>query len=500
MRPSDTMLSLVRPAYGWPGRAAATLAPSVPFADRYLLVLGVALLGYGLMGRGFAYVGLPPLFVGEMLLAAGLVALVGTGGLGRVLTLGPMPVLLALMGWVLVRTLPFLGAYGLDAVRDAMIVGYGLFAFVVAGLIAARPERLRTLFVRYRVFAVVMLAVAWAAYLVVRQAPGLVPTWPWAGDTRIVENKPGDLLVHLAGITAFLVLGFRRATPLLLALLVLGVGIMMIGNRGGMLGYLLAMGLFALMKPREARFGRLAYVAVLLVALALVADTSHLSTNEGSRTLAVEQIWENVRSVFGQSEASALNTTTEWRLEWWERIADETFNGPYFWQGRGFGVNLATVHGFDVDALGSLRSPHNGHITFLARGGVPAFALWLLVQGLWFGTLVGAWRRAKRAGKARWMGVFAFCAVYGLAALVNATFDVYLEGPVGAIWFWTVWGAGMGAVWVFRRHPDFWDLPAEGSVSTEEVSNPVRTWGWGPASSHAPASPRARNPVAAEAV
>lgn len=461
-------------SFGWAGRAPSASVRRAGFADRYLLVLGVALLGYGLLGRGFAYLGLPPLFVGELLLAAGLLALVGTRGLGRVLEMGPMPALGLLMAWVFLRTVPYLGTYGVDAARDAMIVGYGLFAFIVAGLLVAKPERLKLLLERYRIFAVVIVATAWAIYLVVRQAPDLLPVWPWSNDTRVIENKPGDVLVHLAGITAFLVLGFRRATPLLLALLLMGMAVAMVGNRGGMVAYILAMGLFWLMKPREARFGRFVYVGTFLILAALIADTSHLETNEGSRTLAVEQIWENARSLFGQSESEALNTTTEWRLEWWSKIVGYTVNGPYFWQGKGFGVNLATSDDFQVDLIESLRSPHNAHLTMLARGGVPGLLLWLVVQGLWFGTVIGAWRRARSAGQARWQGVFAFLSVYWLAALVNGSFDVYLEGPMGGIWFWTIFGAGMGAVWIYRHQPG---VLGEAAGAPEEEQAPPR-FGW----------------------
>jgi len=440
-------------------------------ADHYLLALGLVLLGYGVMGRGFAYVGMPPVFLGEVLLGTGLLLWLNSRAVGRVLAMPAMQALVLLLAWVAFRTIPNLGTYGIDAARDAMLAGYGAFAFIVAGLLVARPERLRDLARRYRTFVVVMVAVAWGLYLVFRQMPEVFPKWPWALNTRVIENKPGDLLVHFAGITAFLVLGFRRATPLVLVLLVAGVGVSMVGNRGGMLGYLLAMGVLALLKPREARFGRLAYAGVLLVALALLADTTHLRTNEGSRAIAVEQLWENVKSVFGRSDAETLNTTTEWRLEWWTKIAGYTFDGPYFWTGKGYGINLATDDGFRVDEHESLRSPHNAHLTMLARGGVPGLALWLVVHACWLGTLFGGWARARRAGQARWMGVYALCAVYWVAAMVNGSFDVYLEGPMGGIWFWTVFGVGMAAVWIHRRHPDFWG--AEDRAALVAAPRPV---------------------------
>jgi hypothetical protein len=33
--------------------------------------------------------------------------------------------------------------------------------------------------------------------------------------------------------------------------------------------------------------------------------------------------------------------------------------------------------------------------------------------------------------------------IYWLAMIVNASFDPYLEGPQGGIWFWSVFGLGI---------------------------------------------------------
>ena len=63
-------------------------------------------------------------------------------------------------------------------------------------------------------------------------------------------------------------------------------------------------------------------------------------------------------------------------------IINDTFHGPNFWTGRGFGLNLADEDGFagnDLRGTAPLRSPHNAHMTLLARAGVPGFFLWLLL-------------------------------------------------------------------------------------------------------------------------
>ena len=47
----------------------------------------------------------------------------------------------------------------------------------------------------------------------------------------------------------------------------------------------------------------------------------------------------------------------------------------------------------------------------------------------------------------RW---FAFLVAYWMAFLVNTSFDVFLEGPMGGIWFWTLVGTGLGSVVCYR--------------------------------------------------
>ncbi|HEY2759656.1 MAG TPA: hypothetical protein VGI75_02910, partial [Pirellulales bacterium] len=53
-------------------------------------------------------------------------------------------------------------------------------------------------------------------------------------------------------------------------------------------------------------------------------------------------------------------------------------------------------------------------------------------------------------GQARWAGLFLFLFAYWAALLIQASFDVYLEGPVGGLWFWTITGVGIAAAWLHR--------------------------------------------------
>jgi O-antigen ligase len=206
--------------------------------------------------------------------------------------------------------------------------------------------------------------------------------------------------------------------------------------------------------------------------LLLWALDIHIETkvHDPGRIVSADQIIDNLQSIFSDSNNETLDGSREWRLLWWDTISDYTLHGEYFWKGKGFGVNLADDDGFQVEADHSLRNPHNGHLTMLARGGVPMLVLWIVCQGtLGYGLAVSAWS-ARRRGDAHWFGLLAFLLIYWLAFLINASFDVFLEGPVGGIWFWCVYGAGIGAVWIYRNCPQ-----ALHQASTAPSAAPKRT-------------------------
>jgi hypothetical protein len=370
-----------------------------------------------------------------------------------------------------VRSIPYVGEYGLDVARDAMLFGYGFYAYVVYLLITERPERLRALVLRYRTFAAVMVALVWLPYLAYRINETWIPLVPGQDNVRLIEAKGGDLMVHLSGIGAFLLLGLRRMSwPITLGLAVTAI-LVMISNRGGMIAFVLALGLAVALRPPGARGTRMAFALVAVVVAGIVAvpvmESVRISGN--SRALTVEQIWDNVKSVVGQSDSHTLETTKTWRLTWWKKIIDDTALGDKFWTGRGFGLNFADYDGFAVDDEGSLRSPHNATMTVLGRLGVPGLVLWLVLHAWWAFLMLRSWFAARAARRDTWSAVFAFALCLWVALVVNASFEVYFEGPMGGIWLWTVIGTGLAAVTVWRRHPDLFSTPDFGSPPTRRV-------------------------------
>jgi hypothetical protein len=94
--------------------------------------------------------------------------------------------------------------------------------------------------------------------------------------------------------------------------------------------------------------------------------------------------------------------------------------------GRGVGENLALINDIQVEN-DSLRAPHNFHLNILARFGFIFLFIWI-----WW---IGMHLKNIRTSNVNEFNVMALVII--MAFLINASFDVYLEGPMGAFPFWT---------------------------------------------------------------
>lgn len=416
----------------------------------FLSALGVLLVIYAFLGRGGAYIGVPPLFVSEICLALGIFSFVFSSPFRHIQRIPVVWLLLTYIALGAVRTLPYVGQYGIVALRDAVIWGYAVFAVIVSGCL------LRTGWIEKAVRSygsIVPWFIAWVPVAYVLEKNAIVPKFPLSGQ-RLLDYKPGDMLVHLAGTAGFILAGLyaarrhhrnRRAWlqewPLWLVWM-LGFALTATRNRGGMLAAVLALLTVLVLKPTE-RWGRILLIGVVLLSVSLMFNAS--LGQMGGREVSFTQLKENIESIYSDDTEGALSGTREWRLEWWSRIIDYTFNGPYFWTGRGFGMTLFTdisPGGEDAD----LRSPHNYHMTVLARMGVPGFALWVTLNVIFVFTLLTRYFKARALGREFWARLNVWLLMYWVAFVINASFDVYLEGPQGAIWFWSLFGMAIAVV------------------------------------------------------
>lgn len=425
--------------------ATTTTAHALPresrLAELFLAALGIAFAGYMIFGKSFAYLGLPPLYAGELLFLLGLLAVfrARTGlNLWAGLATAPALCVAALMGWVLLRTLAGLREYRVDALRDGAVALYGGYAFVLIALLLDDPRRLGALMRMFGWLARYAIPLAIIAFIL--------------GDVPFFAARAGELATHLTGAVVLALVGLVRVGPGWFAFVGLGAMLAAAQNRGSMLAIAVPV---CLALVAVGQWKRLAAALVLGAGLLGAAAALDLEVElpNSDRPVSAAAVVNNIVSIVAPSSGGNLDDTKQWRLRWWNSIVGYTVHGPYFWTGKGFGPNLAETDGYVVGLENggpTLRSPHSIHMTYLARGGVPGLALWVLTCVVWLAAMIAAFWRARRTGERKWEGFFLFIACYVASIIIDASFDVALEGPMLAVPFWTLIGIGIGAAMIFR--------------------------------------------------
>ncbi len=412
----------------------------------FFAILAFSLAGYAFFGKPFAYIGARPVYLDEAVLFFAAAVVIVKAKHARLTPIHWLLVLFMLLGAV--RTFPFVGRYGIDALRDAVLWGYGLIAVAVS--FTARPEHFRWVTKHYRKAIPFFLVWAPVELVILSLFRSALPNIPGT-IVPIIVVKGGDLAITLVGVGAFLLLGLyaegrRQPSPREAGLWFSWVVSLLIASalsRGAFLASALSMAIAFFLQPSfRVAFITLTATFALVVGLLVVPDFQI----RGDRTVSPQQLVLNSLSIVGASGNSALDTTKEWRLAWWTKIVDYTVFGQYFWTGKGFGINLANADGFQVTSDGSLRDPHNSHVSVLARMGVPGLALWVALQGTFGVTLFGAARRAWARHDQYWFQVDAWLLAYWLAIMIATSFDLYLEGPQVGVWFWVIFGLGIAAI------------------------------------------------------
>jgi hypothetical protein len=416
----------------------------------FFVSLGLLLIGYAFLEKGMAYAGIQPLFVGEAVLFITTLALLVALPQARVSRLHGM--LFAFMAWGLIRTVPYIPAYGLDALRDAAQWGYAVFGIALSFTVEARHFDVIVRWYR----RLVPFFVAWIplAAVAVFAFGSMLPRWPGpGGGTTLIFFSDGQFAVHLSAVAAFILVGLYTTgstggwlpEPIVWAFWVADVAIISALNRGSMLAMATA-GAALVLTRSSRRWVSLAAVALTFLLLLMLIDP--VITFGQRRPVSFSQLVSNATSIVTSSDDTQLQGTKDWRLVWWNKIIGYTFEGPYFWTGKGFGRNIAVEDGFSD---GVLRAPHNSHLEFLARTGVPGLILWLTLQASFGLALLRSALRARRLAEIGWFQIQIWLFAFWLAAMVNMSFDPYLEGPHGGIWFWSMFGLGLAALRASRN-------------------------------------------------
>jgi hypothetical protein len=317
----------------------------------------------------------------------------------------------------------------IDLIRDSFIFQYGWFVFILFLFKEKLDIIWETLFFIYKWFPFVALLNFILQYFV----PFFETVTPFGG-IPILLYKNGDMGVQLLISTLLLLYTFENKTlkwrVLLSLVIALDFLILASYSRSGIVAFLASMLCFIYFNKDIQLQSRvrllIKYLPIILLIVTPIYINIKVAENFQGRSVGFEQIKNNFSSIIGGTTDATSENNVVWRLVWWAKIIDYSLSSPNFFIGKGLGMNLATDD--DIITLDdSLRSPHNFHLNIMSRFGVLLFMIWMyfLIQ------LLKPLFKKQLQGR----GLLIGCIL--LAFLINASFDVFLEGPMGAFPFWT---------------------------------------------------------------
>ena len=316
-----------------------------------------------------------------------------------------------------------------ELLQDSFMFFYAFFIFIVflfAGELELFKEKIFKIYKWYPI-------VVFITFLLVSYVP-FFQEFKLFGEIPFLMYKYGDMAIHLLITTLLLLCGHIKMGKrfLLVNIVIIAYLFLVIAayNRAGMLSYL--MGLLVFLFVYRKRFTGAAvfsYLKVIPFVLVIVFG-SYINTkvdeNFQGRTVGLEQLQKNITSIFSTDTGGSLSNNKLWRLAWWYKIITDALIPKNALIGRGVGENLALINDIQVEN-DSLRAPHNFHLNILARFGFIFLFVWV-----WWIAM-----HMKKINVNREKEFNVMILVMIMSFLINASFDVYLEGPMGAFPFWT---------------------------------------------------------------
>jgi hypothetical protein len=320
----------------------------------------------------------------------------------------------------------------LNVLRDSLAFQYAWFAFIIYSLKNEYDFIWQKLISIYKWVPLVLFLNFFLFYFVFLYLPPI----NIFGNQNIIIYKNGDKSVHLLISTILMFLYTERYSRRWLiantVLIIINFLILLAFTRSGSVAYILALfSFFFFSKEKilnETLRKILKFVPIIMVIGMGIFITIDIQGDAQGRTISLSQITDNFSSIVSSNIDGNLVENKVWRLIWWAKLVNESFTLQHFFVGKGLGMSLAGNDILNTDD--NLRSPHNFHLTILSRFGYFVFITWIF----WLVSLFKPLFTRKLAGK-----TLAIISIL-LAFVINGSFDVFFEGPMGAFPFWTFVG------------------------------------------------------------
>ena len=320
----------------------------------------------------------------------------------------------------------------LNVLRDSLAFQYAWFAYIIYFLKNEYDFIWQKLILIYKWVPLVLFLNFFLFYFVFLNLPPI----NIFGNQNIIIYKNGDKSVHLLISTILMFLYTNQYSRKWLVantiLIVINFLILLAFTRSGSVAYILALfSFFFFSKEKilsESVRKLLKFVPIIMIIGMGLFVAIDIQGDAQGRTISLSQITDNFSSIVSTNIDGNLAENKVWRLIWWAKLVNESFTLQHFFVGKGLGMSLAGNDILNTDD--NLRSPHNFHLTILARFGYFVFIAWII----WLVSLFKPLFTRKLAGK-----TLAITSIL-LAFIINGSFDVFFEGPMGAFPFWTFVG------------------------------------------------------------
>ena len=319
-----------------------------------------------------------------------------------------------------------------NVLRDSLALQYAWFAIIIYFFKSESNFIWEKIIQIYKWVPLVLLLNLFLFYFVFLNLPPI----NIFGNENIIMYKNGDKAVHLLISTILMFLYSHTYSKKWLiintVLITINLIVLFALSRSGTVAYLFALFSFFIFSKEKILNDTLSkllkFIPIIMVVGIGIFFALDIQGDSQGRTISFTQITDNFSSLVSSDIDGSLTDNKVWRLVWWAKLVNESFTLQHFFLGKGLGMSLA---GYDIaNSDDNLRSPHNFHLTVLARFGYIVFIAWVY----WLVSIFKPLFTRKLVGKT--LGLTAIL----LAFVINGSFDVYFEGPMGAFPFWTFVG------------------------------------------------------------
>jgi hypothetical protein len=402
--------------------------------------------GYSVLGRSFAYLGVPQakLFVGEIALAAFLVT--RRDALELALIRRPrerVAQALQVAQWLFLFYGLFSLARGIWLDRPTLVavqnLAFNYYSLYIAmGLWAARqrPDVLRR----------TLVTAAWIHGIYGMAYVGFLGRGDLGNDAPPTDGVPSLFgQPNASGLCVLAMLVFEPRLKRSIAPILMNLATMLaVGVRAEWGGFVLAVAILGLFGRYGKRLAMFACVGALLIGFALVIDLRLPGLSGRGGEVSVQGVIGRGLSAISPELASdyvknadSIGGTKEWRKRLWTRLVRSVHEGDdiTFVFGHGYGY---PIYKLISDAGGEIRTPHNVAMYALGYGGYAGLSVFVAFQ---LALVAALWRAYRLTGTPVGLSIWALF-------MVTALLGNVLESPFGAIPFYLLMGMLLLPVYV----------------------------------------------------